>query len=130
MALTTMIDSHPYDLPTKEHAAALEALLDCAAHCRLCADACLSEDDVASMVGCIRSDLDCATICSAAAEVIARPGSSGAPWRQLLEVCIAMCESCAEECGAHDHAHCQECAEACRRCAEACRALLDAEDAA
>ncbi len=126
MALTEMIESHPYDLPTKEHGEALQALVECAAHCRACADACLAGEDVADMVRCIRSDLDCAAICEATAEVIAQPGTSGAPWRKMLEVCIEMCEACADECGSHDHVHCQECAEACRRCAEACRALLDA----
>lgn len=126
MSLTTMIESHDYDLPAKEHAAALEALYQCAAHCRLCADACLAEDNVESMVRCIRGDLDCAAICEATAQVIAQPGSSGAPWREQLEVAITMAEACAEECGKHDHTHCQECATACREAAEACRALLDA----
>lgn len=126
MSLSTMIESHPYDLPVTEHAAALEALVDCAAHCRACADACLAGGDVAEMVRCIRSDLDCAAICEATAEVIAQPGDSGAPWRKQVEVCIEMCRACAEECGSHDHTHCQECAQACRRCAEACRALLEA----
>lgn len=126
MSIETMLESHPYDLPTEEHAAAIEALYDCAAHCRSCADACLAEDGVADKRRCIRSDLDCATICTATAEVIAHPGDSGAPWRKMLEICIEMCEACAEECSSHDADHCQACAEACRRCAEACRTLLDA----
>lgn len=126
MSLSTMIESHPQDLRVDELTAALEALVDCAAHCRACADACLAGDDVAAMARCIRSDLDCAAICDATAEVIAQPADSGAPWRKQLEVCIEMCGVCAEECGSHDHAHCQECADACRRCAEACQALLDA----
>ena len=114
MALTTMIETHPYDLPVKEHAAALEALVQCAAHCRACADACLAGDDVAEMARCIRSDQDCAAICDATAEVIAQPADSGAPWRKMLEIAIEMCEACADECGQHDHGHCQECAAQCR----------------
>ncbi|WP_158686517.1 four-helix bundle copper-binding protein, partial [Cronobacter sakazakii] len=30
----------------------------------------------------------------------------------------------AEECGKHDHDHCQRCAEACKKCADACRKML------
>lgn len=125
MALQTMIEAHPYDLPVKEHAAALEALVLCAAHCRACADACLAGDQVASMVTCIRGDLDCAAICEATAQVLAQPGGSGAPWRKQLEVAIEMCEACADECSQHDNDHCQACAEQCRATAEACRALLE-----
>ena len=126
MSLSTMIESHPYDLPIKEHAAALEALVQCAAHCRLCADACLAGDDVASKSRCIRSDLDCAAICEATAEVIAQPGDSGAPWREQLRICIEMVQACADECGSHEEAHCRECASSCRDTVAALQTLLDA----
>jgi len=37
-----------------------------------------------------------------------------------------VCDACAEECGQHEHGHCQACAEACRQCAEECRAMAEA----
>jgi uncharacterized protein DUF326 len=47
--------------------------------------------------------------------------------RPLLEACVAICNSCGDECERHAHMpHCRICAEACRRCARACRELLDA----
>ena len=48
--------------------------------------------------------------------------------RPLLEACVAICQSCGDECERHaqHHAHCRVCAEACRRCEQACRALLGA----
>lgn len=70
------------------------------------------------MTECIRTDRDCADVCSLALKLVAR-GSDKAG--ELLELCANMCEDCAEECGNHDHDHCQECAKACRECAEACR---------
>jgi hypothetical protein len=39
----------------------------------------------------------------------------------VLRECIEICQRCADECGKHDHDHCQQCAEACRACVEACR---------
>lgn len=124
MTLSTTLQHHDDDLRVEDLSSAIEALNDCASHCLACADACLESDDVAEMVRCVRSDLDCATICRATADVLSRAGASGAPWRQQLEVAIEMTRVCAEECGSHDHGHCQECAEACRRANEACRSLL------
>ncbi|WP_367281915.1 four-helix bundle copper-binding protein [Tunicatimonas pelagia] len=34
-----------------------------------------------------------------------------------------MCEWCAQECDAHDHDHCKQCAESCRKCAEECQKM-------
>lgn len=101
----------------------LKALNDCTAACNHCAASCLAESDVKMMAGCIRSDWDCATICSLTAQFVAR---GSVHTKQLLELCIAICEVCAEECEKHaEHAeHCKACAEACRKCAEACKAAL------
>ena len=126
MPLDTMLTAHDDNLRVDDLTRAIEALNACAAHCLACADACLEEDDVDSMVRCIRSDLDCATICRATADVLARAGASGMPWRQQVEVAVAATDACAEECGSHDHDHCQACAAACRRASEACQQLLQA----
>lgn len=124
MTLSSTLAQHDDDLRVEALTEAIEALNDCASHCLACADACLEEDEVEPMVRCIRSDLDCATICRATADVLSRAGASGAPWRDQVQVAIKMTEVCAEECGSHDHGHCQECAQACRRANEACKSLL------
>lgn len=102
---------------TQNHAV-LDALSRCIAACELCATACLHEDEVQMMVPCIRLDRDCADICRLTAAFIAR-GSDHA--QHVLKECIEICRKCAEECGQHQHDHCQQCAQACRACVEACQ---------
>ena len=110
-------------------AAAIDALSDCAQACTADTNADLSEPNLAEMVRCIRLCLDCTDVCTATAGVISRlaeydPGVT----RPLLEACVAICQSCGDECERHapHHAHCRVCAEACRRCEQACRELLGA----
>jgi hypothetical protein len=110
-------------------AAAIDAASDCAQACDADTDADLSEDNLAEMVRCIRLCLNCADVCTATAGVISRPGAYDADvTKPLLQACVAICQSCGEECERHaqHHAHCRVCAEACRRCEQACRELLAA----
>ncbi|HSK22606.1 MAG TPA: four-helix bundle copper-binding protein [Egicoccus sp.] len=127
MAVKDVLRDHGDQLRTDLLSKVIEAAADCAAHCDACADACLEEGNP-DLVRCIRSDLDCADICTATAKVVARAGASGQPWLELVKVCMQACASCAEECEQHAdmHDHCRACAEACRRCEAACRELLDA----
>lgn len=122
MAVKDMLRRHEDDLDVDALTTAIEALLECAAHCNICADACLEED--MDMTRCVRACLDCADICATTASVLSRAGASGAPWLELVGVCADACANCASECESHDMDHCQQCAEACRRCEDACRALL------
>lgn len=124
MAIRDMLSVHEGDLHVDALTTAIDTLRECVAHCHICADACLEEDE--ELVRCIRACLDCADICEATAGVLARPGASGAPWRELVEVCAQACENCADVCEAHgeSHQHCRQCAVACRRCTQACQALL------
>jgi len=128
MSVREMIAAHPGPPPVDAEALArcIEECFTCEATCTSCADACLGEDDVADMVGCIRTDLDCADVCSATGRILARQGSGGADLRGALEVCAQACRVCAEECERHaeHHEHCRICAEVCRRCEEACEGLL------
>lgn len=102
----------------------LETLNACIASCEYCATACLSEQDVKMMAGCIRLDRDCADICALTARFVAR---SSAYATHLLTVCAEICKACADECGKHTHmTHCKECADACRKCEAACRTGLTA----
>lgn len=95
----------------------LQKLAACAAACEMCADACLDEENIKMMVPCIRLDRDCSRICHTTASLIASSSKNAGP---LLKVCEEICRLCSEECGKHEHDHCQKCAQACRECAEAC----------
>lgn len=98
----------------------LEKLGRCAAACENCMDSCLGEEDVKMMVKCIRLDRDCAKICALTASFVATHSDYA---RQIVKQCAEICRACAEECGKHEHDHCQECAQACRECVEACNSF-------
>ena len=105
---------------------ALDSLDDCIQACIVDTDADLSESDLGDMVKCIRLCLQCTDVCAATRSYLGRPAEFDARVaRPLLEACIALCESCGDECERHGrmHAHCRVCAEACRRCEDACRKL-------
>ncbi|GAB7044677.1 MULTISPECIES: four-helix bundle copper-binding protein [Catenuloplanes] len=124
-----MLETYPkgMSLDRAVLAAAIDALIDCAAACTACADACLSEDTVAELTKCVRTNLDCADICGVTARVLSRhTGYDANISRALLEACATACAACADECGGHAgmHEHCRVCADACRACERACRDLL------
>lgn len=128
---TEMLETYPrtFNVDSGVLAATIEALVECANTCTQCADACLSEQEVAAMVKCIRLNLDCADVCMATSRVVSRQTEYDANvTRPLLEACIAACKSCGDECESHaEHmAHCRICAESCRRCEQACGELLAA----
>ncbi len=126
-----MLDTHPrrIELDTGQLAGAIAALYECAQACTACADACLSEDQVADQIRCIRLNQDCADVCETTGRVLTRQTElDPALTRALLEACIQACRTCAQECEHHAEMgmeHCRVCAEACRRCEEACAGLLD-----
>ena len=102
----------------EKHQACMEACDACAAACDRCATACLSEQNVAEMAECIRSDMDCADVCRLASAVMARDSSRA---QEICLLCASICDACAAECEKHQHEHCKQCAEACRKCADECR---------
>lgn len=128
-AVHAMLRSHP-DKPNHADiiSRCIDACFNCQETCIACADACLSERDVQKLVTCIRLDLDCAEVCAAMGNVIARANKAG--HRQLLEAllttCVAFCRACASECERHAqmHKHCQLCAKACNQCVDACNDVL------
>jgi hypothetical protein len=126
-----LLDTYPRDfnLDADRLATTIDALSDCAQACTACADDCLSEQQVAELVKCIRLNLDCADVCSATLRVLSRQTEYDANLtRPQLQACVAACTSCGDECQRHAqmHDHCRVCAEACRRCEQACTQLLDA----
>ncbi|GEK81243.1 four-helix bundle copper-binding protein [Agrococcus baldri] len=128
----SMLDTYPKDLGTIDKqalAACIEACFECAQTCTACADACLSEDMVAELTKCIRTNLDCADICETTGRILSRhTGYDANITRAVLEACQTACKACADECEQHAqmHEHCRVCAEACRRCERACADLLAA----
>jgi hypothetical protein len=129
MTVAEMIKSHP-DLALDPDAlvGCVLAAHDAQAACTACADACLAEDDAASLRTCIRRDLDCADVAGTTASVLTRqvaldPGLV----RVLLEACTVAAKRCAAECEEHAamHEHCRLCAVACRQLEASSRSLLE-----
>jgi hypothetical protein len=125
-----MLESYPADLggiDRNKLLTCIEACVECAQACTACADACLSEEMVAELRKCIRTDLDCADVCEATGRVLSRHTAYDANvTRAVLEACATTCRACGDECESHAgmHEHCRICAGVCRRCEQACRDLL------
>jgi hypothetical protein len=107
----------------QEYQQCIEACLKCAAISYHCASSCLQEDDVQSMNKCIQLDMECAAICKATADLML----GGQFSEQLVQLCIDICNKCADECEKFSYLdYCQECAEECRHCAEVCQQMAHA----
>ncbi|MEE1941268.1 four-helix bundle copper-binding protein [Streptomyces sp. TRM 70361] len=130
MVVEDMLRTYPADLGNVDRKAmerCIEECIACAQACTACADACLSEDMVAELRKCIRSNMDCADICETTGKMLSRhTGYDANLTRAQVQACAQACKSCGDECAAHAdmHEHCRVCAEACRRCEQACNELL------
>src|SRR5688572_3773287 len=99
-----MLDAYPAEInmDRRRLAGAIDTILDCAQACTACADACLSEEMVADLRTCIRSDLDCADVCGTTARVLSRhTGYDANLSRAVLQACAVACRSCGDECARH-----------------------------
>ncbi|MBK6940900.1 MAG: four-helix bundle copper-binding protein [Planctomycetes bacterium] len=107
--------------------ALVKALGDCAGACDSCADYCIDmvAGGMPEHAETLRSCLDCATVCGAAACVAGRAG----PYTSMLtNECAEVCAACAAMCEKMpDDAQMKKCAEACRACEKACRAAAKSE---
>lgn len=126
-----MLETYPatISLDREKLARVIESLVACSQACTACADACLSEEMVADLRTCIRTNLDCADSCATTARILSRhTGYDANITRAHLEACIIACRACGDECRQHAgmHEHCRICAEACRDCEAACVELLNA----
>ena len=101
----------------------IDACIKCAVACDHCASACLNEEDVNMMARCIQLDLECATMCRTAAQLMILKSEHA---NAVCQLCADVCSACVEECSGHDMDHCKECAEACRVCAEECASMAAA----
>jgi hypothetical protein len=129
MSVEAILKTHPR--PAASDLPKLVRCIDecgvCEVTCTVCADASLAEDDVATMVRCIRLCLDCADACNATLRMLSRQTEPDPmTQRAVVETCLAACHASAAECERHaqHHEHCRICAEECRRCETVCRELL------
>jgi hypothetical protein len=97
----------------------VRVLAECHAACNYCFNACLEERDIQMMTKCIKQDKECAEICILTSSLVASNSNYS---KEILELCMEACETCAAECGKHHYDHCQACAKACNKCAEVCKA--------
>ncbi len=119
-------DPHPHHLDALIQRQCVEACVEAEVVCVACADACLTEEDIAGLRRCIRLNLDCADVAGATARMLARRVTDPKLLRAQIEACARACAVCAEACQEHasSHDHCRICAEACHRAAERCGAVL------
>jgi RNA polymerase sigma factor (sigma-70 family) len=113
----------------EEHGAMMQecakACSDCQRACDACATHCThmlaegKKDHLTTLMTC----QDCATMWSAAAQIVAR----GGPHSVLIcECCAKACDQCGRACEKFpDDKHMKACAEECRKCAKACRAMVE-----
>ncbi|MBW3608123.1 MAG: four-helix bundle copper-binding protein [Actinobacteria bacterium] len=95
----------PINLDRRMLASAIDTLIGCAEACTACADACLSEPNVADLTKCIRTNLDCADICQTTGRVVSRQTEYDANvTRAIVEACVQSCKSCGDECEQHGEA--------------------------
>ncbi|MGE3182190.1 MAG: four-helix bundle copper-binding protein [Phycisphaerae bacterium] len=99
----------------KNYASCIQACQACATDCENCLHQMLNKESDNDCPACCRTCLD---ICILCAQESARNGRFIA---EICQLCEKICTWCAEQCEAHDHDHCRECAKSCRACAEECR---------
>ncbi|SFC38985.1 protein of unknown function [Alkalibacterium subtropicum] len=102
----------------------MDAVYACVGACNHCYEACLQEEAIDMLRACIRSNKDCADICT---NVLAYKGREEFLDYDLVKLCENSCQACAKDCEEHeDMEHCQKCAKACNDCAEACHDYINA----
>lgn len=107
----------------QENKDCIEACLECASLCNLCAAACLNEEEseVGTLTDCIRLNLECAISCYAASEMLTYGSDRSADYCRL---CAELCEACERECRKHNYDQCREASRACLKCAMECRDMI------
>ena len=99
---------------------------DCIAACLKCATVCYHSamsavnEGPQETLSCAPKDLECATICTATAQLMSMGGTYAG---RLCKLCAEVCEECAVMSESYKIQHCQECAETCRLCVIECDKL-------
>lgn len=101
-----------------------KACSDCQRECDSCSTHCadLLEDGKKEHRATLMSCQDCADVCAAASQIVAR----GGPFAdEICKACAEVCAGCAEACEKVPHdEHMKKCAQECRKCEKACRAMI------
>ena len=107
------------DEPTTDSVA---TLLGCYKSCMETVTHCLDMGGKHANAEHINLLLDCAKICSLAADFSARDSQNQA---ELHALCADICQQCADDCEklADADTQMEECAQVCRECAEMCEAM-------
>jgi len=104
--------------------ACAKACSDCQRACDLCGTHCahLLTEGKKEHLATLRSCQDCATVCTAAAQIVAR----GGPVSVLIcECCAKACDTCGTACERFpDDKHMKACAEECRKCEKSCQMMV------
>lgn len=129
-----MLEARP-DARDVDHgtlAMAIDALEDAVSAATICADACLSESNVADRIDCIRACADTADTATALIKVLSRTGPTVYGSRALIDATAKMLAETAEVTAAHgaDDKHCRICAETTSRAQQALAGLQTAVAAA
>ena len=104
--------------------ACAKACSDCQRECDMCAHHCagMLEEGHKAHRTTLATCQDCATICSAASQVVARMGPFSVP---ICVACAEACAKCAKECEKFPKdEHMKKCAEECRKCEKECVGMV------
>lgn len=108
-------------MPHQQFQSCLAACNACAIACDRCVAAGLQEDDVKSVAGCLAMSIDCAALCRVAADAVARNSELARRiCEACADICDACAEECGQHemdyCQACAAA-CRRCASECRKMA-------------
>ncbi|KHL04200.1 hypothetical protein [Sinomonas humi] len=107
--------------------ACIDAALACTQACISGADSCLEEPAVAELRSVIRWQQNCASVCTAAVQMLSRLGSDfGSMPDSVVRMMSEACERCEEACRpvADSYLHCRITADACQAVLESVAALM------
>jgi Domain of Unknown Function (DUF326) len=111
-----------------EHNAMMQACAKACSDCQQMCNSCTTHCTHMLLQGkkehltSLRTCQDCATICSSAAQIVARGGPFS---NTICTACAEACSSCGKECEKFtDDQHMKSCAEECRKCEKVCRAMV------
>ena len=108
--------------------ACAKACSDCQRVCDSCSIHCahMLHEGKKAHFATLTSCQDCATVCAAASQIVARGGPYS---NEICKACVDVCAKCAKECEKFpEDTHMKACAQECRKCEKACLEMLKMTD--
>lgn len=118
------LKSFKYKIHSEEKSMLIQALIDCNVVCNQCYYACFREEDVKMLSECIQLNRICAEVCDLTAGWVSVARRNDELAIVLKNLCVKICDSCADESEKYLYEHCKRCAIACRKCSEVCKSLI------